>query len=387
MRCILAAIFLTLGAVIATVPAFAQQPPSAFGGASKAQPPSAFARPAPVDPKVALPSAQTPGFLARTYLWIAETQRDLHKQLASALRELKNSWAMEAALLLVGLSFLYGVVHAAGPGHGKAVISSYVVAKNETVRRAIGLSLAASVVQALSAITIVAVLGLALRAAGADFKQTSSTLESLSYALIAVVGAWMLYRALRSRLPFAGIYASAVSHCGHDAHAHGHGHDHTHHHGHCQSHAHEHGSDHSHTHGHGHDHSHAHGHACCGHSHIPSAQQLERSLTWREAAAIVLSVGIRPCTGAIIVLVFAMTHGLFWAGVGATFAMSLGTALTVSTLAALAVGSKELALSLAGDRGYWGRRIQDVAAIGGSALVLALGATLFVASLGPARPF
>ena len=380
MRWILTAILLVLGASLTAVPALAQQPPSAFGGASDERPPSSFERPAPGDTDVGAPSAATPSLFARAYLWIAETQRELHLQLASAIRDLKNNWAFEAALVLVGLCFLYGVVHAAGPGHGKAVISSYVVANNETVRRAIGLSLAASVVQALSAIAIVAVLGLALRAAGADFKQTSSTLESLSYALIAVVGAWMLYRALRSRAWSADARVLAVGAPGGDAlhvghHAHEHDHDHTHHH------------NHAHTHAHGHNHGHAHGEACCGHSHIPSAQQLERDLSWREAAAIVLSVGIRPCTGAIIVLVFAMTHGLFWAGVGATFAMSIGTALTVSTLAVLAVGSKELALTIAGDGGRWGRLIQDAASIGGSALVLLLGATLFVASLGPARPF
>ena len=64
--------------------------------------------------------------------------------------------------------------------------------------------------------------------------------------------------------------------------------------------------------------------------------------------AVVFSVGVRPCTGAILVLVFALTQGVFWAGVAATFAMAIGTAITVAALATLALGSRELALRLGG---------------------------------------
>ena len=95
-------------------------------------------------------------------------------------------------------------------------------------------------------------------------------------------------------------------------------------------------------------------------------RQLAGPFNWRKVMAVVFSVGIRPCTGAILVLVFALTQGLFWAGVAATFAMALGTGITVSVLATLALGS--------------------TCAIGGPTIILLFGLLMFMASLGPARP-
>ena len=117
------------------------------------------------------------------------------------------------------------------------------------------------------------------------------------------------------------------------------------------------------------------------------ASALAGPLSWRKIAAGVFSVGIRPCTGAILVLVFALTQGLFWAGVAATFAMAFGTAITVAVLATLAVGSRELALKLGGASSAWANAVWTLCALGGSTLILLFGAILFASSLGPARPF
>jgi len=103
--------------------------------------------------------------------------------------------------------------------------------------------------------------------------------------------------------------------------------------------------------------------------------------------AVVFSVGIRPCTGAILVLVFAVTQGLFWAGVAATFAMALGTAITVAVLATLALGSRELALKLGGASSKWASVVWTACSLGGALVICLFGAPLFGASLGPARPF
>ncbi|MGH6736094.1 MAG: nickel/cobalt transporter [Methyloceanibacter sp.] len=142
-------------------------------------------------------------------------------------------------------------------------------------------------------------------------------------------------------------------------------------------------SHHAHAH-HDHGHDHAHGEAC---NHIVDARDVAGPLSWRKIAAVVVSVGIRPCSGAILVLVFALTQGLFWAGVAATFAMALGTAITVAVLATLALGSRELALRLGGESRAWTEAVWTTCAIGGAVLVLTLGLLLFAASLGPARPF
>lgn len=298
------------------------------------------------------PRAQSPGFLERAWTAILVVQRDLHRQLAGAVKKLKSDGGAAAVWLLASLSFIYGVVHAVGPGHGKAVISSYVLANERTVRRGILLSFLAALVQAMSAICLVAILAIAMNAAGLTIRATETYLETASYALVAAVGLWLVVTTTRH------IFGGA------NAHAHGH----------------------SHSHAHGHDCGHAHGHNC-GHAHMPDPQELAGSLSWRKGAAIVLAVGIRPCSGAVIVLIFALANGLFFAGVAATFAMAIGTAITVSVLAVLAVGSKQLALRLAGGGGRWSGWIMNSAALGGSLLVLMIGVTLFVGSLGPARPF
>jgi ABC-type nickel/cobalt efflux system permease component RcnA len=263
-----------------------------------------------------------------------------------------------AGFILVAVSFLYGVFHAAGPGHGKAVISSYVLANGATVRRGITLSFLAAIVQAITAIAIVSVLAIFLNAAGIQIRNVAQRFETASGLLIALTGLWLLALYLRRRVsPAPAAFVQAE--------AHPHGHDHG---------------------GHAHDHAHHHDEACgCGHSHMPDPDAIGKNWSLSNAAAIVFAIGIRPCTGAILVLVFALTQGLFWAGVGATFAMAIGTAITVSTLAVLAVGSRDLALRFAGNR--WATGIYDVAAIGGSLLVMLLGAGLFWSSLGPAKPF
>jgi len=121
---------------------------------------------------------------------------------------------------------------------------------------------------------------------------------------------------------------------------------------------------------------------------MPSPDQVQGPWSWGKALAIALAVGIRPCTGAIIVMIFALTQGLFWAGVFSTFAMALGTAITVSGLAALAVGSKKLAMRYASATGgAWASRLQTGLGLIGSGLILLIGTVFFFASLQTQTPF
>jgi nickel/cobalt exporter len=146
-------------------------------------------------------------------------------------------------------------------------------------------------------------------------------------------------------------------------------HDHTHHHDHAHDHAHhEHGHDHGHDHHHDHDHSHAHAHAhdhghshahhhhhhdhegeasAWGHAHAPEPQELAGKHWLRRGLAAVVAVGLRPCSGAIIVMVFALAQGIFWIGVASTFVMGIGTAITVTTIATIAVAARQFAGRLA----------------------------------------
>jgi nickel/cobalt exporter len=341
-----------------------QAPVSAFGGKTQVAPPSPFAPPA------AAP-LRAPGPLGALFSWVVDTQQTMQRQLADSVKQLKTSNALAGAVTLAALSFIYGVVHAVGPGHGKTIISSYVVANEETVRRGVMISFIAAALQGATAVALVGVLVIAFNATGLQINAWSNQLESVSYALIGLVGLWLLTTQL-ARLWRQWRGARAASLVAADSH---HGHAHHDHHDHDHGHAaHEH---------HAH-HDHGDGEAC---DHIVDPQALAGPFSWRRVMAVVFSVGIRPCTGAILVLVFALTQGVFWAGVAATFAMAFGTAITVAALATLALGSRELALKLGGGNSAWANGVWTVCALGGSTLILLFGAILFAASLGPARPF
>ena len=367
---LLVALLLLVVSAPGHVQAQAQAPVGAFGSKAPTVAPSPFA------PPTAAP-LHAPGPLGALFSWVVDTQQTMQRQLADGVKSLKTENAFAGAVTLAALSFIYGVVHAVGPGHGKTIISSYVVANEETVRRGVIISFIAAAMQAMTAVLLVGVLVLALHATGLEINAWSNQLESVSYALIALVGLWLLTTQLaglwrRRRVPRSPNVA--VAHVGHEHHRREHAHDH----------AHEH-NDHGHDHPHGHHaHHHAEGDAC---DHIVDARTLAGPFSWRKVLAVVFSVGIRPCTGAILVLVFAVTQGLFWAGVAATFAMALGTAITVAALATLALGSRELALKLGGTSSAWANGVWTACAIGGSTLILLFGTLLFAASLGPARPF
>jgi nickel/cobalt exporter len=161
----------------------------------------------------------------------------------------------------------------------------------------------------------------------------------------------------------------------HHGHDHGH-HDHAHdHHGHDH---HHHGEDHAHDHAHHHDHGHDHDdHASAwGHAHAPEPQELAGPGGWRRGLSAIVAVGLRPCSGAILVLVFALAQGLFWAGVVATFIMGLGTAITVAAIATIAVGAKAWARRFADTQSGYGMLAMRGIEVGAAVVIIAFGALL-----------
>jgi ABC-type nickel/cobalt efflux system permease component RcnA len=263
------------------------------------------------------------------------------------------------------------VFHAAGPGHGKAVISSYMIANEIAARRGILLAFASAFLQAVTAIAVIALLSIALRGVGIKLADATRWLEIVSFAGVTALGAWLLWRKI-----FGGGHNHAHGHShGHEhAHAHG-GHDHHHHHHGC---AHDHGKAHANP---------AHGEAghvhdsSCGHLHAPDPKALaQRDFGLRQAWSAILAVGLRPCSGALIVLTFAFLNGLYVAGIASTFAMALGTGITVATLAALAVWAKDAAIRVGG-AAERGAKVQGAIEIGGAGLVFLFGVTLLSAAL------
>lgn len=378
------------------------------------------------------PQTAPAGPLTAAWRVLLQTQQQLHQRLGKAVRDFKSRDPLGAAMALILLSFGYGVFHAAGPGHGKAIISSYVLANERTVRRGIFLSFLAAGIQGLSALVLVGIMVLVLNSTGMAIKSTEAWIETLSWALVALIGIWLLYGqgkliwlSRRQTAAAPSVAATPVARGAHDDH---HAHDAScgHDHGHCRGHGH--GASHDHAHDHAsairlatkpkltgasavtlapaaaqehahihhrhaptdhahHAHSHTHDGACCDHAHMPSPDQLGGDLSWRKALAIAFSVGIRPCTGAILVLILAISQGMWWVGVLSTFAMAVGTAITVSVLAALAVGSREMATRFAGRESRWGWRIERTAGVLGGMLVFVMGTAFFFASLQPQSPF
>ena len=288
----------------------------------------------------------------RVWAWMLAKQAQYKQSMSASVRDLRTGQSLYPAALICALAFAYGVIHAAGPGHGKAVISSYVLANERTLRRGIMLSFLSAMIQALSAITFVGILAIVLKATSMTMRSAEAWSETLSWAFVALVGAWLLYRQIRLLWPSApaaidGKLAPAYSHA----------------------------------------HDHAHGPDCsCGHSHAPDARQLDGEMSLSKAFAIAFAVGIRPCTGALTLLFLTLTQGVLWVGILGTFAMALGTAIMVSLLACMAIGSRELASRFAGEGSPWGWRLERAAGLTGSSLILLMGTVFFIGSLQQTAP-
>jgi len=287
------------------------------------------------------------------FIWVAAQQAGFYRELTAALGQIAEN--RHAALVLMGLSFAYGIFHAVGPGHGKAVISSYLLASGDTLKRGIAISFASALVQALTAIVVVSVGTILLGVTAMTMTRATDALEIASYALIAICGVWLLWTRLRRpETAMAGVTSAPRAHV-HDAHC-------------------IHNLSFS-----------ANGSlaataapsrsfSCeCGHSHAPDPASLSGPLTLRSAAAAVLAVGIRPCSGAIIVLVFALSQKLYLAGIASVLMMALGTGLTVAALATLAVKAKDVAIRFSADGSSAQLRLLRFVEIAAAAAVLLFG--------------
>ena len=308
--------------------------------------------------------------------WLLAKQAEFYRMLSGTIRSAKTDGS--AVWLLMGISFAYGVFHAAGPGHGKAVISSYLVANEETWKRGITLSFASALLQALVAVAVVGIAAALLGATAGTMNRAVWWIEVASYLLIAAMGARLLWVKGRAFLrEFAALRSpksvGAAATTVHDHH-HYHDHGHTHHHGHAHDH------DHCHAHHDAHDHD---DHS--GHSHGPTPDQLAGPGGWRRGLGTIFAVGMRPCSGAILVLVFSLAQGLFLAGIAATFVMGLGTAITVATIAIIAVSAKGLARRLSAGREGGGALIMRGIEFGAAGLVLLFGLGLLFGYLAAER--
>lgn len=239
-------------------------------------------------------------------VWAAEGQREAQNAMARGLRALRAG-EPGALMALLSLCFAYGFFHAAGPGHGKLVIGGYGMGKPVPLLRLAGLALVSSLAQAATAVLLVAG-GLLLLDWGREQLTSAAedVLAPVSYGLIALVGVWLLARGVRRLL------ASRPAASARQAH-----------------------------------HGHAHGEVCasCGHRHGPTAEEAADVHSLRDALAIIGAVALRPCTGAVFLLLLTWRMGVLWAGIAGAFAMGIGTATVTVAVAAAAVTMRKGALA------------------------------------------
>lgn len=264
--------------------------------------------------------------------WAMEGQRAAQEAMATALRALRAG-EPSAVWTLLGLSFAYGLFHAAGPGHGKLLIGGYGAARSVGALRLSAVALLASVAQGATAVGLVAAglwalgLGRAGMTALAD-----GPLQALGHAAVAAIGLWLAWRGLRGLLRRAGPAEGA------------------------------HGSG-------------------CGHAHTPSPEAIADAASLRELATLVAAVAIRPCTGALFLLILTAQLGIFVWGVAGTLAMALGTASVTVAVALTAVGLRAGLLSrLAGAAGRVAR-VQPAAELAVGLAVAWLAGGLALATL------
>lgn len=271
------------------------------------------------------------GFVALRH-WAEAGQREVQTALARAVQALRAGKPGALAALL-SVCFGYGFLHAVGPGHGKLLIGSYGVARRVRMVPLAGIALASSLAQAAVAVGLVYAFVFALgwtreRVEG----MSAAVMTPISYAAVAGVGLWLVLRGVQGLRRVAG--QGDHDHPAHADHPPSHA-DHAHNH-----HAHD---DHAHapqTHA-----SHAHDEACgCGHAHGPTLAQMEGVTSLRDAAVLVAGIAMRPCSGALFLLILTWKMQIAVAGIAGVFAMGLGTGLVTIIVAMLAVWTREGAL-------------------------------------------
>jgi len=248
-----------------------------------------------------------PQILLQSAIW----QKGLHQQMTQLLQQVKTAPG-QAGGLLVLFSLAYGVLHALGPGHGKVVITTFLATHPARLNLTLRLTLLASLVQGSVAIVLVTLMLVVLQTSSRQLHLSSYWLEKGSYLLVIGLGIWIGVRALKTLLrqlrPRSPITIRALR------------------------------ADHQH-----------HAHCGCGHAHLPDAQQVAEAVSVKTQLLLIASMGLRPCSGAIMMLLFSRVIGVYLWGVLSAVVMALGTALTISAIGLLVQRARTLAQRLGGE--------------------------------------
>ncbi|MDG0807366.1 nickel/cobalt transporter [Pectobacterium brasiliense] len=326
------------------------------------------------------------GYWPQIVLQSAIWQKSLHQQMSHLLQMVEQQ-PHQAGLSLMMFSLVYGVLHAVGPGHGKVVIMTYLATHPSKLKSSLKLTLAASLVQGLMAVVLVTVVLGILQLSSRTLHNSSFWMEKGSFVLVAGLGLLLCFRALKQlyiavvrqpkpatilRVTPLHVTPSHVTQFNvstdrrmalRPTPA-------------LSSSSHQHDAD-----------------CGCGHRHLPSNEELERDSSWRTRLMIVLAMGMRPCSGAILVLLFSKVIGVYWWGVASALVMAAGTAITISALAVLVFYCRRVVERLGANRAspVWQRATFSLLAFAGGLILVGSGVLLYLsaqpAMMGGIRPF
>ncbi|WP_219367268.1 nickel/cobalt transporter, partial [Enterobacter chuandaensis] len=279
-----------------------------------------------------------PQVMMKSIIW----QREVNQQMSGLLKAVAEN-PTKAGGSLLAFSFIYGVLHALGPGHGKIVITTWLATHPSKLKSSIGLTLASSLLQGGVAIALVIVVLSLLQLPARQQHLSSFWLEKGSYALVGVLGLILCWRALKKlrALLQKPKFKTFTPHHVHDEH--------------CG----------------------------CGHQHLPTQAQLQSGDDWRARLMIILSMGMRPCSGAIMVLLFSKVIGVFGWGMLSALAMAAGTSLTISSLALLVHSFRQLAVKLSGNKTpvLWRQVGWTTLALAGGVILLVAAVTMWMSAV------
>ncbi|CNF17204.1 nickel/cobalt transporter [Yersinia nurmii] len=297
-----------------------------------------------------------PELLFKSVVW----QKTMHQQMAQLLQQVKAN-PHQMGLGLMFFSLIYGVLHAVGPGHGKVVIVTYLATHPARLKSSLKLTFLASLLQGGVAIALVSLILGVFQLSSRYLHQSSYWMEKGSFLLVILLGLLLCFRALRrlyrqvTRLKPKKISIQRLQPLPAD---------------------------------------HVHNENCgCGHRHLPSDEELQAGNDWRTRLAVILAMGMRPCSGAIMILLFAKVIGVYVWGIASALAMALGTSLTISLLALFVHYARQLAVRLSRDRApaAWGSIAWATLALAGGIILLFAGVLLYLSSqpsmMGGVRPF
>ena len=298
-------------------------------GGGWAQSPNPF-RPAPTAPSSQPAPAPAPAdqsFYAKALIWAVDFQRIMVRDIGRHMAAIRDGSSSYALIVGIGFAFAYGVIHTLGPGHGKMIVASYFVGRDAQILRGLWMGLQIAVTHVISAIVLVLAVDITFRQMLGGEPAQSWWIRLVSFGLIAIIGGTMLVNAIRASFGKQS------------------GPDHDHHHR-------------------GHDHGHNHRH------------------DGRSQGVLAVLAGLVPCTGAILVMLFALANGIVLAGVLMVVAISAGMALTMAAIGVAAILVRRVMLLVTGEGSPRGYIVATGLEYAAALLILTVGLSFLAGTIG-----